>query len=207
MTAITDIVKSTAKDVYIKSANVVQKGGVFIYPTETLYGLGCSAFSLDAIRRIYEIKKRPYNKPLAVLVRDLHMLERHFVITKKQLEAYASLRDKAVTLVLPQKTSFPEVLTSGKKSVAVRVSSSEFVRALFEHIDVPLVSTSANISDSDNVFDIQEIVRLFSGKVDLIVDSGNLPPSKGSTIIDLTVSPPYVIREGDVKAKELEDLF
>lgn len=88
--------------------------------------------------------------------------------------------------------------------MAVRISVNEFVSSLFKHIDTPIVSTSANISENDNIFNIEDVLGVFRGKVELIIDSGNLPPSKGSTILDLTVSPAKIIREGDTKAEDLE---
>ena len=111
---------------------------------------------------------------------------------------------KRPTLILEPRTSFPDRLISPEGKMAVRISNNEFIAGLFEEVDFPIVSTSANISENDNIYNINDVKEVFNGKVDLIIDSGNLPPSKGSTILDLTVSPAQIIREGDTKEEDLE---
>jgi L-threonylcarbamoyladenylate synthase len=81
------------------------------------------------------------------------------------------------------------------------------VNRLFDLLDQPITSTSANISGEENLFNIGEIRKTFEGKVELIVDSGNLPPSKGSTVVDLTINPPLIIREGDISKEELQEFL
>ena len=104
-----------------------------------------------------------------------------------------------------QKRDLPDLISAGTGKVAVRISNHPFVRRLFELISEPLTSTSANISGEENLFNFNEIYGTFKGKVDLIVDSGNLSPSKGSTVIDLTVKPPRIVREGDISREALRE--
>ena len=112
-----------------------------------------------------------------------------------------------MTFILTQKYSFPEGLSAGSGKIGVRISPNKFIKKLFEHIDEPLVSTSANISGEENLRSIKEITEMFSDKVDLIIDSGNLPDSKGSTVLDLTAAPPEILREGDVGAGEIRKII
>ncbi len=141
---------------------------------------------------------------MIILVKNSEQLQRHFNISAELAGKYSGIRGKLPTLILRPRSEFPSRLVSPEGKVAVRISINDFVSELFEHIDFPIVSTSANISEGNNLFEIDDIVRVFSDKVELIIDSGNLPPSKGSTIVDLTVSPVKIIREGDTKVKDLE---
>ncbi len=178
-----------------------------MYPTETLYGIGALVSIENALKKIFEIKGRPYGKPIPVLIRDIKMLDG---IAEMNEIAY-SIADKfwpgALTLVLKEKGNLPELITSGKGKVAVRISDNNFIKRLFNFIDVPITSTSANLSGEENILDFDYIRDTFKDKVDLIVDSGNLPPSKGSTVVDVTVTPPQIIREGDVTARELKEFL
>lgn len=142
-----------------------------------------------------------------VLVRDCAELEANFFISKKHLDAYDRIKTKPLTLILESKTIFPDRYVSAEGRVAVRVSSNRFVEEMFNYLDDPIISTSANVSEKENLFDIKDIINVFIGKVELIADSGNLPPSKGSTIVDLTVSPAKIIRKGDINASELEEFL
>lgn len=201
------ILKSDDEDAVLKALNVLKKGGVIVYPTETLYGLGALALREDAVEKIYRLKQRQYKKPLLILVRDLEMLRKFFNISPKYLNLYKKFLNKPLTIVLNQKLSFPDSVSAGTKKIGVRISSNDFVRRLFRLLDEPITSTSANISGDENVYSFEEVLKQFGDNVELIVDSGNLPPSKGSTVIDLTTSPPDVIREGDLTIEELKDFF
>lgn len=135
------------------------------------------------------------------------MLERIAGINERVLSLSGRFWPGPLTLVVKEKTGLPELITSGTGKVAVRVSCAEFVKRLFKYIDHPLCSTSANLSGAENILEFDKIVEMFEDKVDLIVDSGNLPPSKGSTILDVTVSPPEILREGDVSTQDLKEFL
>ena len=181
-------------------------GGVIIYPTETLYGIGCLAFNRDACRRTVKIKRRSEDKGLIVLVRDTEMLDRHFHVSAELLERYSGSQ-KPLTLILHPKSSFPEEVSGGRNSVAVRISTSPFVKELLRRVGEPITSTSANISGTENSNRFTDIRRNFSSGIDVIVDSGTLPLSMGSAIVNLTTTPPEIIREGDLSVTEIEKIL
>lgn len=189
------------------TASVLNAGGVIVYPTETLYGIGALVCFDKAVRRIYEIKGRPSGRPIPILVRDTEMLERVAELNDCAVSLARKFWPGALTLVLREKGLLPELVTAGTGKVAARVSSNNFVKRLFELIDSPLCSTSANLSGDENLLSVDHIRSTFEDKVDLIVDSGNIPPSKGSTIIDTTVSPPEILREGDITAGKLKEIL
>ncbi len=188
-------------------AKTLKNGGVIIYPTETLYGIGSLADNAESISRIFNIKERMSDKPLLTLVKDTDMIRKYFKISEKQLRLYEKFSKLPLTIIIEQKFGFPDELSAGTKNIGIRISSNQFVTELFNFIDVPLASTSANISTQMQTTEIKEITDQFINKVDLIVDSGNLPESKGSTILDITTHPPVIIREGDIEKKNLKEFF
>lgn len=188
------------------ASRAISDGGVVVYPTETLYGLGCLAFDRDACRRIIAMKGRSGTKGLIVLVRDERMLDDHFHIDGETLGRYAATA-KPLTLILEPKSRFPQEVSGGRNTVAARISPSPFVRELLRRVGEPVTSTSANMSGGGGSTLIEEVRRDFDGAVDLIVDSGDLPPSAGSAIVNLTADPPEIVRRGDLSEDEIEEFL
>lgn len=202
----TETIKENNPLVFDKVSECLTGGGVIIYPTETLYGIGCLAFNQEACRRIVRIKRRSGEKGLIVLIRDVEMLDRHFHVSSELLRRY-SRNQKPLTLILHPKSPFPEEVSGGRDSVAVRISPSPFVREVLSRVGEPITSTSANISGKGNSNRFIDIRRDFPSGIDVIVDSGTLPPSKGSAIVNLTTASPEIIREGDLSIAEIEEIL
>lgn len=200
------IIKEDDPLVFDKASECIRNGGVIIYPTETLYGIGCIAFNQEACRKIVRIKQRSGDKGLIVLVRDGEMLDRHFHIPAELLGRY-SQNQKPLTLILHPKSAFPEEVSGGRDSVAVRISTSPFVKEILSRVGEPIISTSANISGRDTSNQFINIRRDFPSGIDVMVDSGTLPPSMGSAIVNLTTSSPEIIREGDLSLTEIEEIL
>ena len=190
-----------------KAAFVLKSGGVIVYPTETLYGIGAFASIDGAVERIFDIKGRPHGKPIPILVKDKEMLSEMAEVPPLAYSLAEKYWPGALTLILRQKADLPELITAGTGKIALRISAHSFLQKLFELIDEPLTSTSANISGNQNLMDSKELFEAFSGKVDLIVDSGKIPDSRGSTIVDLTLDPPQILREGDVLTQALQEFI
>ena len=208
MSVKTHIVKADDPDAAEAAARVLQGGGVIIYPTETLYGIGGFARNRETAKRVSALKMRPPDKPLSVLVRDVETLKRHFIITQKQADAYEKILPLPVTLVLETREPdafAPDTVRDGR--TAVRVSSGEFAARLFKRTDEPVISTSANISGAPAVADGAEAEAVFGGEVELIVDSGNLPPSEGSAIVEFADGRPQILRGGDLKSGQLNEFL
>jgi L-threonylcarbamoyladenylate synthase len=204
---LTEVIKEKNPESPAIAALMINNGGVVIYPTETLYGLGANALSEISVRRVFVSKGRPYGKPIPLLVRDIEMFREVAIVTELASKLIRSFLPGPLTLVLDEKINFPGLITADTGKVAVRISNHPFVKQLFRHISQPLTSTSANISGGDNLYDIKGIYDAFNSKVDLIIDSGTLHPSKGSTVVDLTKSPPSIIREGEISRDLIEEFF
>lgn len=188
-----------------RAAGVLGKGGVIVYPTETLYGIGALVTSGAALERIFEIKGRPKDMPIPVLVRDLEMLGSIAETTPAAERLAGKFWPGALTIILKVSGELNPIITSGSGKVAVRISAHPFVNRLFEYIDIPLTSTSANLSGAGNLLKSSYIYETFHDKVELIIDSGNIPASKGSTIVDLAAGSPRIVREGDLSSRKLEE--
>ncbi|MGH7889777.1 MAG: L-threonylcarbamoyladenylate synthase [Thermodesulfobacteriota bacterium] len=203
----TEAIKETNPESPKKAVSVLKAGGIIIYPTETLYGLGALALNEESVEKAFHIKGRPVGKPIPILVKDKRMLSEVAEVTDKAAILIDKFLPGPLTLVLQEKERFPTLITAGTGKIAVRISRHSFVERLFGLLDQPITSTSANTSGEENLFDVSEIRKTFEGKVELIVDSGNLPPSKGSTVVDLSIDPPSIIREGDISKEELRELL
>lgn len=186
---------------------MLKSGGIIIYPTETLYGIGALALSEKPVERVFDIKGRPRGNPIPVLGRDRKMLEALVEFNETAIALADNFWPGPLTLVLKDKGKLPGLITAGTGKAAVRVSANPFVISLFNELDGPLTSTSANPSGGENLLGFDYIFRTFDGKVELIIDSGNIPPSKGSTIVDATITPPLILREGDITSRKLKEFF
>ena len=188
-------------------ASVLNNGGIIIYPTETLYGLGALAVDEESVNNIFSIKGRIHGNPIPILVRDKEMLSEYVVVTDEANRLIEKFLPGPLTLVLKEKKNLPHFISAGTGNIAIRISRHAFVRRLFDFLSKPITSTSANISGRENLLSFDEIYETFKSKVELIVDSGNIPQSKGSTVIDLTVTPALLIREGDISRERLKEFI
>jgi len=203
----TEVFKASDPEAPRKAASVLKSGGIIIYPTETLYGIGAPALNDMSVERVFEIKGRPYASPIPVLGKDQGMLEEVAEFNDTAHLLAEKFWPGPLTLVLKDKGRLPKLITAGTGKAAVRVSAHPFVTRLFDLLDGPLTSTSANPSGGDNLLDFIYIYRTFTGHVELIIDSGNIPPSKGSTVVDVTTTPPEILREGDLAISKLKEFF
>lgn len=169
--------------------------------------MGALALNEEAVKKIFNIKERFHEKPIPILVRDKEMLSRFVEVTEEASRLIDKFLPGPLTLVLRQKKNLPDLISARTGKVAIRISSHQFVRRLFNLVYEPLTSTSANISGGENLFNFDEIYEAFKDKVDLMIDSGRLPSSKGSTVIDLTVKPHQIMREGDISKDVLKEFL
>jgi len=190
---------------------VLEAGGVIIYPTDTLYGIGCNALDKKAVKKVFEIKERPLSKPLPVLVRDIKWAKGLAYMKKKDERVLEKVWPGRTTVILAKKENVPDILTSGQKTIGIRVSDHSLVDRLLKIFGYPIVSTSANISGQEPTNDINEIIKIFSKRLtrqpDLVLDAGILPKSDPSAILDLTGDKPKISRIGPSKPEEFLKLL
>ncbi|MEO0325010.1 MAG: L-threonylcarbamoyladenylate synthase [Myxococcota bacterium] len=177
-----------------QAVDVIRKGGVVCYPTDTVYGLGCDIFQKKAIDRVYAIKRMPRTKPVAFVCPDLGDIARYAVVDDRSYRLMRRLLPGPYTFILPATREVPKVLMMKRKTVGIRVPHHEVALALVRELGHPIVSTSAS-RDDEQLNDPADIAQAYRKDVDLILDAGwgGLDPS---TIVDLTGPEPEVKRQG-----------
>jgi len=194
--------RRVSTEVVTDTARIIRRGGVILYPTDTIYGLGCNATDEQAIARIFKIKKRAEIKPMLVLVRNLTMLQ-DLVIDIPSLAHELAKRfwPGPLTMLFYAKSNVGSLFTAGSGKIGIRIPNNNFCLRLIKECRTPIVSTSANISGHP-VSDVHSLKQLFIDKVDGFVDAGNVQ-SVPSTIIDITGKSLKIVREGSITVREL----
>ena len=191
-----------------EAAHVLGKGGVIGYPTETVYGLGADAYNEEALEKLFNIKGREPNKPISILIGNVEMLEEVTSwIPPLAMELIRGHWPGALTIIFEASKACPTILTGNSGKIGVRISPHAIAHKLLEALKRPITSTSANLSGMPSLSDPDEVYRVFRGRIDLIMDGGKTEGEGLSTVIDVTVSPPRILREGVVQLKnEIENL-
>ena len=203
-----------------KAVNVLKRGGVLVYPTETAYGLGCDFTNKKAREKIYKIKGRKASKKLPVIVGDMRMAKRYVKFDKASEKLAKKYWPGAFTMVLPctpvgtaqcavrfirtEHCSVRTVRAISKKyfsTIALRISNHKIARLLAKKLGRPIVSTSANISGKGNCYSVEEILKQFKRKKykpDLILDYGKLTKRVSSTVIAVEEGKVKILRQGGI---------
>lgn len=188
-----------------KIAEVLQKGGIIVYPTETFYGLGVTCYRKEAIQRIYRLKRRDYAKPLSLVISDRTMMEELAIDIPPVFRALArEFWPGPLTMILKASSQLPQELLSSEASVGIRMPALSWLRELIKETGFPITATSANLSGQREISEPDEVIKTFRGKVDLIADGGKTPGTLPSTVIDLTSGIPQIVREGAVPVSKLK---
>ena len=187
------------------AAQVILNGGVIVYPTETVYGLGANAMDAKAIQRVFELKRRDKAKPILVLIPGHETVEE---ITRSVPEDAEVLMRKfwpgPLTIIFKASPIVSPILTARSGKVGVRLSSNQFCRELLSICKIPITSTSANLTGEPNTDSIESVNRRVLDSVDLIVDSGKLGSPIPSTVVDVTTGKIRLVREGVIAFDEVE---
>jgi L-threonylcarbamoyladenylate synthase len=190
--------------VIARAAGIITGGGVLIFPTQSLYGLGANALDRKAVNRIFEIKERPAGKPLLVLIDGISQLDSLVEETSSAARRImASCWPGGVTLVFRAKPDLPVNLTAGTGKIGIRLPLHPVARELVRLAGAPITGTSANLSGQIGCSRISDIEPPLRDRVDMILDAGPLKGGPGSTVVDITVSPPRILREGLVPASRI----
>ncbi len=186
------------------AAFLIREGGVVVYPTETVYGLGCLPSDPDATRRICEIKGRA-DKPLPLICSDIEHVKKIVEMNPSAEKLAARFWPGPLTLVLPSKVKYSMWVTHGAKTLGVRVTSHPVAQKLALLSRGVIVSTSANISGEEPAMRASEAADKLGAKVDLILDGGPSQGGQSSTVVDLSGEEAWLLREGPVTRKQVLD--
>ena len=184
------------------AAAVVRAGGIVLYPTDTVYGLGCSGLRADALTRLFELKQRPNDRGVLLLIPQLAWVERCARSVPADFFPLAeALWPGPVTFLLPASPRLPPLIAGGKGKVGLRQPELPYLRSWIEAIGAPLVSSSANISGKPLPQSVEELVTLFGDRVDLLLEAAEMGKAQASTVVDLCTEPAQIVREGQLAEK------
>ncbi len=187
-------------------ARIIRDGGIVIFPTETVYGIGTNGLDAKSIKKLYEVKKRPLNKPISLLVSDIKMVDD---IAKDISEIERNIIEAffpgPLTIILKKKNIVPDILTSNGDTVGVRMPEGEIARKLVEYAGVPIAAPSANITGKPSGTNIDSIKKDFDGKVECFVDGGDSKIGFGSTIVKVIDNELVILREGIITKEQIQN--
>jgi L-threonylcarbamoyladenylate synthase len=193
-----------AKEAIKEAASVIQAGGTIAYPTRCLYGLGTDAFNARAVKKIFSIKQRSIQKPISILIAHTKQLDQ--LVTHVPAIATGIMRQfwpGRVTLVFEAGDNVVPDLTAGSGRIGIRLPGHPVAAALVRAVAGPITATSANLSGSPGCHRIGDLEPEVARQLNLILDAGPLKGGPGSTVVDVTVDPPKILREGEVSAAEI----
>jgi L-threonylcarbamoyladenylate synthase len=188
-----------------EAASVLGRGGLVAFPTETVYGLGANALDPDAVARVFIAKGRPAGNPLIVHVATNDQAQE---LTRDWPEAAARLSARfwpgPLTLVLSRNTRVPDLVTAGGATVAIRIPAHPVALALLRAVPTPLAAPSANRSSYLSPTRPEHVLRSLDGRIDLLLDAGPTAGGVESTVLDVSTSPPRLLRPGLIGPAQIE---
>ena len=188
-------------------AKIIKEGGIVIFPTETVYGIGTNGLDEKAIKRLYEVKQRPLNKPISLLVSNIEMVEQVAKnILKLEYKIMQNFFPGPLTIILEKKNIVPNILTANTNTVGIRMPSGEIARKLIEYAGVPIATPSANISGKPSGTNIKDIQKDFERKVDYFIDNGESKLGIPSTIVRVINDEIHILRQGSITMEQIKDI-
>lgn len=183
-----------------------QGRGIFLYPTDTVYGLGADATNPDAVKALFTLKGRDEKKPVSIVVADFRMAEKYAVVSPLAKVLIEKFLPGKLTIVLKAKDILPNEITAGTGSVGIRIPNHPVPLRLVRELGKPITATSANVAGMPTEVTPRAILAQFgerAGMVTEVIDEGELPESAPSTVVDARGNNPIIIREGAVPSAEI----
>ena len=188
-----------------EAARIIRKGGLVAFPTETVYGLGANGLDEYAVKGIYRAKKRPADNPLILHVSSIDEARKLAAFpdgssawSEKAERVAESFWPGPLSMVLPAAAFLPPTVTAGLRTVAIRYPANPIASALIQEAGVPIAAPSANTSGKPSPTQGSHVLADLNGRIDLILDGGSCQVGIESTILDLSVDPPVILRPGDI---------
>jgi L-threonylcarbamoyladenylate synthase len=198
-------------DLAIREAvNCLRSGEVIVYPTDTIYGLGCDALCEKAVEKILKIKEREKNGPLSVIVKDIQTIKKIAFVDRLREQIANELLPGSFTLVFPGVKNIPGIVSGGRNSIGVRIPDHSITKKLSEKFENPIVTTSVNLSGGEPLSDPFTIVEYFKERQvgpDLVLDCGKIVDAYPSVVIDITQQRPQILRSGMMNVEEIRELL
>jgi L-threonylcarbamoyladenylate synthase len=190
------------------AAEIIRNGGLVAFPTETVYGLGANALDENAVKKIFEAKKRPIDNPIIVHIArksDVYKLTKNAPkITKKLIDKFWP---GPLTLVLKRSEIVPKITCGGLDTIAIRMPRNRIALALIKMSKLPIAAPSANLSGKPSPTSAKHVINDLKGRIDVVIDGGRTEIGVESTVLDLTTKIPTILRPGGVTFEELKKVL
>ena len=183
--------------------DVIQKGGIVAFPTETVYGVGIHFNDEEALDRLMEAKNRDYSKAITLMVADKADISQYAYISPQAQKMIDQFMPGMITLIFKKKESVHDIMTNGKSTIGIRIPDSEFVLSLLKKVG-PMLVTSANLSQHSNTTSTQEVLNQLDGRIDLVVD-GKTSDNIASTVVDVSQDEIKILRAGKITKEQIEE--
>lgn len=193
-----------------QAARLIVRGEVVVCPTDTGYAFSANALNVKAVARVFELKGRSYSNPIHVAVNSVGEAGKYAYVNEAAQYLAARFLPGALTLVLPKREVIPALLVAGLDTIGIRIPDNNVILRLAEIAQLPLTATSANISGMPTPYSAAEVMERMGEAIQnvaLVLDQGMLKVHELSTIVDLTVTPPQLIRQGRISWLEIRDVL
>lgn len=208
MTKVYDWQQVINKEELADCVQTLRKGGVIIFPTETVYGIGTNAYCEESVKKIYEVKQRPGEKPLSIMVGNEEEISKYAVISNEiEEKIIKNFMPGPLTIILKKKTGIFDYISSGKDTIGIRIPDNKMIMSILKESKLPVVAPSANISGKPSGIILEEILKDFDGKVDICINGGKAKLSEPSTIVQVIDNKPVILRQGKIKLEEIEEVL
>jgi L-threonylcarbamoyladenylate synthase len=192
-------------DILRRAAEILRRGGIVAFPTETVYGLGAVVYNEDAVRKVYIAKMRPPDNPLIVHISRESMLEEVAInIPEKAYKLINKFWPGPLTLILPRSPNIPKIVTGGLDVVAVRMPAHPVALGLINEVGSPIAAPSANLAGRPSPTTAEHVIRDLYGRIDAVIDAGETLYGVESTILNILTDPPTLLRPGAYPVEEIE---
>lgn len=199
-----DIVKNAL--IFLRAGEIIRKGGLVAFPTETVYGLGGNALDADAARKIYSAKGRPSDNPLIIHISKIEDADKYCLTSSMYFELAEKFMPGPLTVIMPKRDCIPSTVTGGLDTVAVRLPSDRNARDFIEAAGVPIAAPSANRSGKPSPTTAQHVFDDMDGRIDMIIDGGPCEIGLESTIVKIDDDCLTILRPGGVTAEMLSEI-
>ncbi len=190
------------------AAKIIKNGGVVVFPTETVYGIGVDCLNEEAIKKLYKIKNRPFTQPITILVSSFEMLYEYTQnISKIEDALIHEFFPGPITLLVQKNEKIPYILTNNGELLGVRMPKNETAIKLIEEVGKPIATTSANISGKPSSTSIEDAISQFGEKVDYYIDGGKSKIGIGSTVLQVIDNVPNIIRKGSITEEQIKEVI
>jgi len=189
------------EEIIDEAVKILQTGGVVVYPTETVYGLGANVFDSQAVQRVFEIKNRDLSKPSSIAFRSMDDAERLVIVSPLARKLAENFLPGPLTIILSAKNELDRFL--GKDKIGVRIPENQIAQEILQGTKFPLTATSANLSGGKDPITAKEAIEQVGDRVDLVLDAGRCRYGKPSTVVDVSENEIKVLRKGVISKKQL----